>query len=107
MKHTPAPWIVKSYGYGDEKQIFVVPKDYDRNVEERDGLGIVKLSKGFDDEANAHLIASAPELLEACKKIESCYDKVLVLEDYKAMWNEVIKAMFKCKQAIAKAEVKQ
>lgn len=58
-KHTPGPWSV---GELDENQ-FV-------NVYAADGYSVAIEVQGEDlteAEANAHLIAAAPELLEACE----------------------------------------
>lgn len=58
-KHTPGPWQVdKTYGLimaGNEIEI-----------------AACHAGRGADAEANARLIAAAPEMLDALEKIESC-----------------------------------
>ena len=60
-KHTPGPWVVKSARSG-----FYVESQFDVIVESLDEFGRYG---AIDDEANARLIAAAPELLEA---LEGC-----------------------------------
>jgi hypothetical protein len=57
-KHTPGPWYVAKPVYGD-RQIC------DQGLREIADVGYEVGDKAMD--ANARLIASAPELLEACK----------------------------------------
>lgn len=58
MKHTPAPWNICS-------------RD-DRNIRNRKGDLIAACGTSFKEiEANAQLIAAAPELLEALKAMMS------------------------------------
>ena len=58
MKHTPAPWKVIKAQRG-----FVIADD-----ENTYDIAVVRdASDRFDNEANARLIAAAPELLEALK----------------------------------------
>ncbi len=80
MSHTPGPWKILRHDLGDE-EIFVVP------VEIRGGNG--KLIVAYDGglapleqewiveeiEANASLIAAAPDLLEALETIMDIGDK--------------------------------
>ena len=58
--HTPAPWILDDLG-----------DKWDLITETKNPHGpswIAEIISGYDgDEANAKLIAAAPELLEACK----------------------------------------
>lgn len=65
-KYTPAPWHV-----GDTN------KNFDAMVYGKDGLMIANCTKVRgrsieEEDANAQLIAAAPELLEALKKIVKC-----------------------------------
>jgi hypothetical protein len=57
-KHTPGPWHVH--------------EEWDRIVNSADGNGDRPICKceGPDGPANAHLIAAAPDLLEACLATE-------------------------------------
>jgi hypothetical protein len=74
MKHTPGPWKV----FNSHKVI---------EVQEGDLLPVINWS-GFDDSrrthnehlANAFLIASAPELLEALERIISVYGELVPRE---------------------------
>lgn len=93
MKHTPGPWSLNLIGEtrGKSDQPFLV------GVEGFGGPAIV-LHANFNHPealANAHLIAAAPELLEACKMALS-------------FWKEGKTGdfTFYLKQAIAKAEGK-
>ena len=55
MKHTPGPWSV----------------DHNINVMAAGGfVAFPGISAGFDQKANARLIAAAPELLEALQALE-------------------------------------
>ena len=55
-KHTPGPWKVRSTGeVGTERKLVAV-------------IYPIETSKQRENIANAHLIASAPELLEACRE---------------------------------------
>ena len=78
-KHTPGPWVFES-------------RDGDHPLNDQDGWGcdglwavdggfILGAGPGWDssyvapDDADARLIAAAPELLEACKAmLACCYD---------------------------------
>ena len=72
-KHTPGPWVVKSARSG-----FYVESQFDVIVDSLDECGRYG---AIDNEANARLIAAAPELLKALKAlIENvgsciCYDQ--------------------------------
>ena len=70
MSHTPGPWKVDSTGCivsGEDHHVVCFGHDYD-------DYGRIQASQDLDEksavaeiEANAHLIAAAPDLLEACK----------------------------------------
>jgi len=64
MKHTPAPWIADN---GDSELWGIFQK------QDCNGIAYLcepngELLRENEAEANAHLIAAAPELLEACKQ---------------------------------------
>lgn len=73
MGHTEGPWEIKHE--------FTIISDSGRGIATCGGY-----TQNFDDEkvhlenvANAHLIAAAPELLEACKWVESIYAEYMRL----------------------------
>lgn len=94
MGHTPGPWVVHPWG----------DKDYEINA----ALDTVCNVPGFDDdtvdadraEANARLIAAAPELLAALKEIaDNCERRLRKGEDSGDRLTLRL-----CNAAIAKAE---
>lgn len=58
-KHTPGPW--RLWGKADPSQVI------------SDATGFIAQTLGGNDEANARLIAAAPELLEALKNLDEAY----------------------------------
>lgn len=67
MKHTPGPWIFEEVRGSDDKTLVYRRILNVGNVYKQKGIA----STGIDEEAeaNARLIAAAPELLEACKAV--------------------------------------
>jgi hypothetical protein len=61
MKHTPGPWDVLS-NYGERDRVLQA------NFKDNGGCYVCQ-TYGKDKQANARLIAAAPELLEACEKL--------------------------------------
>jgi len=59
-KHTKGPWVAKSYGKYGEWQV----ETFDRQRIIAPKIG----GMSGEDEANAHLIASAPAMLDALRK---------------------------------------
>jgi len=96
-KHTPGPWSVECLGeeyflntnhlYGVGSQVGT------RRVAKVEGLG-------DESEANARLIAAAPDLLEACKTMLDCFKFIPVeaVEEY----NKVEAARKLLKAALAR-----
>lgn len=73
-KHTPGPWLVtKEYDHNDDV-IFA--------VEVEGGQRVCDLMTDFpEDEANARLIAAAPDMLEALEGLVSYLDRTCLYED--------------------------
>ena len=94
-KHTPGPWVVKSARSG-----FYVESQFDVIVESLDEYGRYG---AIDDEANARLIAAAPELLEAL----SCLTAVVGLTPIKGNLDALQEAYDMARAAIAKAKGEQ
>jgi hypothetical protein len=94
MKHTPGKWEVTT--------------DYQYIITNEVGIEIANTPLGQitkQNEANAHLIASAPELLKACKEAlrpieENRQGKMICEGELDEVWDLI-------KQAIAKAEGKE
>lgn len=90
-KHTPGPWLT------DE----MMPGDQYRYVFAAKGPIVCRVSAFAAGEANARLIAAAPDLLAACKKA------IAELDDYCADHSNVWDFYEKLRSAIAKAEVRE
>lgn len=85
MKHAPGPWEVTSHN--------------GRPAVYSESCCVATCSLQEDGEANAHLIAAAPELMDACQRA-----LVFMQGDQPAPWNSVNAVMAILKKAIAKAE---
>lgn len=59
-KHTPGPWHVAEEMDDDDNVLYTV---------EADNLPVADIYRKAEHEANARLIAAAPELLEALKEL--------------------------------------
>lgn len=94
MKHTPGPWNDRIGAYE-----LKVGEAYRRVIQVSEGdcqLAIVN-APDTEGEANAHLIAAAPDLLEALKMIEPYLP---IISDHGGSKKLLISA----REAIAKAE---
>lgn len=94
VKHTPGPWRAKCHDKYHEWE--VLQADELRHHICTDIRGLAGA-----DEANARLIASAPDLLEACKDMQLLCAQLLVRLDEKAL---AYPQMRNLGAAIAKAE---
>ncbi len=106
MRHTPEPWPIQDEYEGS------IPIDspvsstgYDESME------ICRVSKQIDEaQANARLIASAPDLLEACKAAYEAIGDMTLNEANKPLSNArlltIIYASERLLGAILKAEEK-
>ena len=102
MKHTPGPW--KFGNTSDDKKIILggTSERYVCSVQIWQTPRRMGLTDEPERDANAHLIASAPELLEACKGMLKIYYDTNV--SYRHEHEKRI--AYQCEQAIAKAEGK-
>ena len=87
MSHTPGPWSAHAHESTDTYTIHVAGRSWE-------SWAVAHVGDCTDDEANARLIAAAPDLLEALKN---------VIRGVPDTWDGVIKA----RAAIAKAEGKE
>lgn len=93
-KHTPGPWIGAGPSFGDPLPRYTTEIVTEWEGDEGDVISICEMPFHHHDdenEANARLIAAAPDLLEACKAALS--DDQPYIE--------------KCRAAIAKATGEQ
>jgi len=90
-QHTPGPWDVE-------------PKGSRHFVDGADGLTVAYLDRAgvrerAEIEANALLIASAPDLLEALERISTAYDETL----HHPIAAPLLQAIYGARAAIARA----
>ena len=96
MKHTPRPWI-RDYEF---------PTDKYRHIMNGNGNGAVYIAKlplsrcREEQEANARLIAAAPDLLEALEVASSAIRGLRKQGSQTAFWDDV---EYQARAAIAKA----
>lgn len=87
-KHTPGPWVVKPVE--NEQGGFDIDSEYGYHIAETIG------GLDYEEEANARLIAAAPDLLEALRELlEACKDAKFASDPFDSMPN--------ARTAIAKA----
>ena len=90
-KHTPGPWLTHKEGFSS---IYIESRIGGGMLQEVASCG--PTGEGSDQqEANARLIAAAPELLEALAEIVSAADG--------EGWNQLDPSLSKARAAIAKA----
>jgi hypothetical protein len=99
-KFTPGPWAIREASFDGEYEVYPI-----RPGEDLEGFGewaaVATVSEGGDDEpakANAHLIAAAPEMLEALRAVED--SGVLIGRGNEAVGKE---AMSLVRAALSKA----
>jgi len=100
-KHTPGPWTAHELGYEDGTWIHW-------SIEAHGPIAYGSIAHGGDNtngsensEANARLIAAAPDLLDACQKMS---DLLGIGKDYGRDLAKEHEAWLACKRAIEKAE---
>ena len=109
VQHTPGPWkIVKRGNQIGLRTLFVTDEQNRQRLFDAGRLGSRNISE--TDEANARLIAAAPELLEALKHVQASLIPVKVRQGESRMdaairWGvERTAANAQARAAIAKAE---
>ena len=98
-KHTPGPWFPQKHeeGYG----VRFTPHGGSSSWWVADVIG--SQPDGFSDEANAHLISAAPDLLEALEIWLADYDEVAANPDFEP-FPHAAERVAKTRAAIAKAK---
>ena len=106
LQHSPGPWVVEIHiprGSADAEYNVLAPNpDHGRKSVCYSGR-YLSVARGLDDEANARLIAAAPEMLEALKEIHKlwCCPAPKTMRDWSARCD--VMADY-ARAAIAKAE---
>ena len=96
-KYTSGPWKVGGWNEVDNTLTVGIPISFSGMLS---AVAYIAPRPFYhdDQEANAHLIAAAPELLEACKIAKVTFD------EYKKLTGKRAKALVALEVAIAKAE---
>lgn len=100
--HTPGPWVI--YGRDIDNNTVEICQSGIKNIAKRLKIAEVLPQPHYNDnqEANARLIKSAPELLGALKLV---HHTLMTVETPNSKdWDQIGKAVDTAKQAIAKAE---
>ncbi|HEX7387846.1 MAG TPA: hypothetical protein VF285_11325 [Castellaniella sp.] len=105
-QHTPGPWLARAIGTFNEPGYAVFWEDRSKS-----GVHTRRLDyKGCFTEADAHLIAAAPDLYEALKlalkALNAIGQEMTVGERYTNAGQYLIDALPPCTTALAKAEGK-
>lgn len=103
MKHTPGKWEVRK----NPENFDEVEKEYsifkENSFIQVASVSNVSINNPKEHEANARLIASTPELLEACYRMKN----YLIKEGHAKLDSETYTFYHQIEQAIAKAEGKE
>lgn len=89
MIHTKGPWVAEL--------------EMPQSVQDFEGMPICRITKDCQEETyigNAHLIAAAPEMLEALEQAWACIEHIKETSDMK---DAAIETMAEIKRAILKA----
>lgn len=100
IKHTKGPWRIGTYGKHDFAEL-------ERDCKPGATLKIASLilfRTPEINEANAHLIVSAPELLEVCKEIVKEWENPLNNANPEGFVNRLAEKIHTARRVIEKAE---
>lgn len=96
--HTPAPWEIESAEFSKKGGYTISPPVAASDAWAANGEELIAVTHGTQCEANASLIAAAPELLEALEVANRLLDKIeasnckLYQEDLKLIKEAINKA---------------
>ena len=96
-EHTPGPWVVVSGPIGFNRVLIVSPS-YRKECDAEHVICELRPWQRPDFGLDAQLLAAAPELLAALKRLLQCY------EEYPSGQYHGNEVIADCKAAIAKAE---
>lgn len=94
MKHTPAPWMYPSMS----NEVMTAPSG-DLKI-----CRVYPISENDNGEANARLIAAAPELLEALEDVAATRSMMMVQQPSEVQIKEILATFERVNAAIAKAK---
>ena len=92
VTHTPGPWLVEDCTPGESTGLRFA-------INSKDNV-IARTTDGWKEaQANARLIAAAPEMLEMCKLLEECMETIAGKDGYDASYE-----LAKVRAVLAKVE---
>ena len=100
-KHTPGPWIGAGPSFGDPLPRYtteIITESEDENGEVRSICELPVAHYDDENEANAHLIAAAPELLEAVIELKDVCNRPSAARTRAEAWRKLDKAIAKALQ---------
>ena len=104
-KHTPGPWVIEYLDWAQKGYVFISAEDHGALaqvvwlMEDDELMG----RNSPENEANAHLIAAAPELLEALQSFAKVMDESCDYPDTSGELQRLCEAANEARAAIAKA----
>jgi len=104
MEHTPGPWAISEFATQNGAPIIRAGTCWRKQP--RDIAKVVYHAGSEDPEvtANAHLIVTAPELLEACEAAIPCLEDWVITTGFGETNRRDRAALVVLKQAVAKAK---
>ena len=92
MKHTPGPW---NWDDGEDQDLPKLLAPSSKVCDFGNAEQYYPTSGDPPNEADAHLIAAAPELLAALKRLHDCYSVSHSQETRQSCWDQAISAITK------------
>jgi len=98
--HTPGPWHYSEVIRGRDQYYRQIRADFKIAEVHACHSGVAGTKKGkAEDEANARLIAAAPEMYEMCKLLEECMENIDGRDGWDASYE-----LAKVREVLAKVE---